>query len=137
MEWSRIEPVPGPSAHGYFVCAMTCVFGAFVLVGAFTLVQIATRAGFSQLIPNVMFVTIFALVPTSFLFVRLLRQKTAKERAAGYTTSVMGWTDLPQIDRATGLVVRAAGQPLLNFEEKKKQAERVLGYKRSMPFDQH
>ena len=131
--WTRIEPVPGRSAHQHFVTLMACVVGGSALVGVSILVQLATRAGFSQLLPNLLLATICALVPISFLFVRLLKNRTAEERSAGYTTSVMGWTDLPQIDHRTGIVIRAAGQPLLNFEQKKEQARRVESYRRSSP----
>jgi len=128
-EWVTFERVPGPSARWYFRASATGVVSGFLLVGGVVFYQVTHRAGFSEVIPNIVLVLIFALLPASYLLAKLLTRKTRMERSAGYTTSTIGWTDLPQIDPATGVVVRRAGRPLLNFEEKADARRRVAAFK--------
>ncbi|WP_156109772.1 hypothetical protein [Cryobacterium sp. MLB-32] len=53
----------------------------------------------------------------SFLTVFLLGKQMKREFAAGYTTSWLGYPNLEQVDERTGLIVRAAGEPLISRQE--------------------
>ena len=62
----------------------------------------------------------------SFLLSYLASKQKDREFAAGYTTSRMGYPNLEQVDESTGLIVRAAGEPLLSRQVRR---DRVHAYK--------
>ncbi|KFF57951.1 hypothetical protein JF66_22325 [Cryobacterium sp. MLB-32] len=64
-----------------------------------------------------------------FLMVSLLGRQKLKEFAAGYTTSRLGYPNMEQVDESAGLIVRAAGEPLLTRQE---HHTRVQAYRASL-----
>lgn len=62
----------------------------------------------------------------AWLVSNVLEKRKDAEFAAGYTTSRLGYPNLEQVDESTGLIVRAAGEPLLTRQEHR---DRVLAYK--------
>lgn len=65
----------------------------------------------------------------SYLFMHLGGKKGDKERAAGYTTSRWGYPNVEQVDEATGLIVRSAGEALLSRQVIR---SRIAAYKASL-----
>ena len=57
-----------------------------------------------------------AVFAVSFLVAYFGDKQGKRERAAGYTTSRLGYPNVEQVDEATGLIVRSAGEPLLSRE---------------------
>ena len=54
-------------------------------------------------------------------------EQKLRESAAGYTTSRMGYPNLEQVDESTGLLVRAAGEPLLSRQERRARVRAIQG----------
>jgi len=52
-----------------------------------------------------------------FLVIFIVDKQMKREFAAGYTTSRLGYPNLEQVDESTGLIVRAAGEPLISRQE--------------------
>ena len=88
------------------VAAIVSVAALFVLV--------ATHDS-PRVVPLVL--VIFGAFIASFVVAHLASKQKDRECAAGYTTSGMGYPNLEQVDPATGLIVRAAGEPLLTRQE--------------------
>jgi len=65
----------------------------------------------------------------SFLVAYLGGKKGDKEIAAGYTTSRWGYPNVEQVDGATGLIVRSAGEALLSRQVIR---SRIAAYKASL-----
>ena len=58
-----------------------------------------------------------ASLAVGYVAMRLMDKQKLREFAAGYTTSRMGYSNMEQVDERTGLIVRAAGEPLLTRQE--------------------
>lgn len=67
-----------------------------------------------------------AALAVTFLLIYWASKQKDRELAAGYTTSGFGYPNVEQVHPSTGLIVRAAGEPLLSRQV---QRERVLAYK--------
>lgn len=65
----------------------------------------------------------------SFLAILLMGKQMKREFAAGYTTSRLGYPPVEQVDESTGLIVRAAGEPLISRQEHR---TRVQAFKASL-----
>jgi predicted lysophospholipase L1 biosynthesis ABC-type transport system permease subunit len=74
----------------------------------------------------VLFLIEVAAFAVCFLLLYWVSKQMKREFAAGYTTSRMGYPNLEQVDEATGLIVRAAGEPLLSRQVRR---DRVHAYK--------
>jgi hypothetical protein len=92
-----------------FVSAAALVPLVFLLGGTI----IATQSWVSNPVVSALLVIIglgFVAMTTANIMGRVVRDK---EFAAGYTTSRGGYLQYDQVDEATGLVVREAGEPAL------------------------
>ena len=98
-----------------------------VIVGVGALIVLVTTHDSRRVVPLVFIV--FGAFLVSFLVVHWGSKQKDRECAAGYTTSGMGYPNLEQVDPATGLIVRAAGEPLLTRQE---QRARVQAFKATL-----
>ena len=96
-----------------------------VTVGA--LIVLVTTHDTRRVVP--LFLIIVAAFLVSFLIAHWGSKQKDRECAAGYTTSSIGYPNLEQVDPATGLIVRAAGEPLLTRQE---QRARVQAFKATL-----
>ena len=118
--------VPGPSMWSLYMAASAFVVVAGIAtVGAFIVLGVTHDS--RRVVPLVFIVGGAFLV--SFLVIHWGSKQKDKECAAGYTTSGMGYPNLEQVDPATGLIVRASGEPLLTRQE---QRARVQAFKATL-----
>lgn len=118
--------VLGPSMWRLYMAALA--FGTVaVIVGVGALIVLVTTHDSRRVVPLVFIV--FGAFLVSFLVVHWGSKQKDRECAAGYTTSGMGYPNLEQVDPATGLIVRAAGEPLLTRQE---QRARVQAFKATL-----
>jgi hypothetical protein len=105
------------------VAVMAFVGGAAV-VGVVAILVIVVTHDSRRVV--VLFLIEVAVLGAGFLLMFWASKQKDKEFAAGYTTSRMGYPNLEQVDEATGLIVRAAGEPLLSRQVRR---DRVHAYK--------
>jgi hypothetical protein len=130
-EWVTIERVKGLSVRAIFCVEIASLAAIGVLLLTFLVIAFATDVPLDQPLAISVLALMVALFVGVFLLVELTKKMAAKEIAAGYTTSVVGFTHVRQIDPATGVVIREAGMPLLDPEQRREQALRVKQFKRS------
>ena len=97
------------AASAFVVVAGIVTVGAFIVLGV---------THDSRRVVPLVFI-IFGAFLASFLVIHWGSKQKDRECAAGYTTSGMGYPNLEQVDPATGLIVRAAGEPLLTRHEQR------------------
>jgi hypothetical protein len=115
--------VPGPSMWRLIVAAMASVGVAAVVTAVAILVIVVTHD--SRRVVVLLFIMV-AVLGAGFLLMFWASKQMKREFAAGYTTSRMGYPNLEQVDESTGLIVRAAGEPLLSRQVRR---DRVHAYK--------
>jgi hypothetical protein len=130
-EWATIKRVKGPSVRAVFYVEIACLAAIGVLLLTFLVIAFATDVPFDRPLPISLLALMAALFVGLLLLIELTKKMAAREMAAGYTTSVVGFTHVQQIDPGTGVVVREAGKPLLNHEERREQARRVKQFKQA------
>jgi hypothetical protein len=118
--------VSGPSAWRLYLTALA-VAGVILLVMVLALLVLVMTQDSRRVVPLV-WIEAATLVVGLVLNHWASKQKE-RESAAGYTTSGMGYPNLEQVDPSTGLVVRAAGEPLLSRQA---QRDRIREYKASL-----
>jgi len=106
-----------------YMAALAFVGVAFIVMVIVILVLVVTQD--SPRVVILFYLEVAALV-VSFLLSFWASKQKDRELAAGYTTSSRGYPNLEQVDPSTGLIVRAAGEPLLSRQV---QRDRVLAYK--------
>ncbi|TFD37066.1 hypothetical protein E3T37_12795 [Cryobacterium sp. TMT2-10] len=115
--------VPGPSMWRLIVVAMLFVGVVLVVMVVAILSIVVTH---DTTVAGILFLVMVAVSLVCFLLLSWMSKQMKREFAAGYTTSRMGYPNLEQVDESTGLVVRAAGEPLLSRQVRR---DRVLAYK--------
>ena len=73
--------------------------------------------------------TASASLMLGFIMIFVMDKQMKREFSQGYTTSRIGYPHLEQVDEGTGLIVRAAGEPLLTGQERR---ARVRAFKASL-----
>ena len=117
--------VPGPSMWRLIVVAMLFVGVGLVIMLAAIITVVVTH---ETIVAGILVCVMAAVFTACFSMLFWASKQMKKEFAACYTTSTLGYPNLEQVDVSTGLIVRAAGEPLLSRQVRR---ERVLAFKAS------
>lgn len=107
--------VRGPSMWRLYMAALA-LGGVAAIVSVGALFVLVRTQDSPRVVPLVL--VIFVAFIASFLVAHWASKQKDRECAAGYTTSGLGYPNLEQVDQATGLIVRSAGEPLLTRQER-------------------
>jgi len=113
-EQVHVHPVlPGLSLWQWVRVVFVALAALLPLILLLSGTIIATQSWVSNPVVSALLIVIgfgFVMTIIGNIMVRLVRDK---EFAAGYTTSRGGYLQFDQVDEATGLVVREAGEPAI------------------------
>lgn len=105
------------------LAAVTCAIGIvnIILTG-------------KTIVMGVLVFVMMAFFVAAFSVSHWVEKKKIMELAAGYTTSRFGYPNVEMVDAATGLIVRAAGEPLL---DRSTYRARIRAYKAHLAREAH
>ena len=115
---SAIDIVAGPSQRSYAI-ATSFVFWFGALLAVFNALALSIEPWRNVLTPVRNWTTgaLFLDVAVLVVLMILHRIQGSREAGAGYTTLSRGRIELPEVDPASGAILREAGAPYLSREE--------------------